>query len=186
MAMVKERNKNAEHYVSNKEFNEALIEYNRKKKENPDLPLPDFLSECLIKIATRLSYSRSFSGYTFRDEMVLDAIEYCLKAVKNYDPDAITRSGTPNPFSYFTMTCYNAFLQRLKKENRHIELKSKLMKHYNIMEGEDLDSSVIHNTNDMIVSNYYNSVNSDVNFRPEEKPIQIKDADSSPLEDLFE
>ena len=59
--------------------------------------------------------------------MVMDAVENCLKAVENYNINAITRSGNPNAFAYFTQIIWYAFLRRIAKEKRQQEIKEKYL-----------------------------------------------------------
>ena len=70
----------AAHYVDNKKFLAALIDY-RKDIDTANIAgieiprVPDYIGECFIKIATHLSYKSNFINYTFRDYMISDGIE---------------------------------------------------------------------------------------------------------------
>jgi hypothetical protein len=113
------------HYVSNDEFYKAIVEYKAKVREaeNQALPKPaitHYIGDCLIKIATKLSYSPNFINYTFRDEMIADGLENCINYFHNFDPDKST-----NPFSYFTQIIYYAFLRRIQKEKKYLYVKHK-------------------------------------------------------------
>jgi DNA-directed RNA polymerase specialized sigma24 family protein len=55
--------------------------------------------------------------------MVMDAVENCLRACKNYNIEAATRKGKPNAFGYFTQIAWYAFLRRIKKEQRQQDVK---------------------------------------------------------------
>ena len=117
-----------EHYVNNKEFTAAVIEYTREVKkaraaDQPDPMVPNYVAECLLKMAEGLSHKSNFIRYTYREEMVMDAVENCLKALANYDGDAQTRSGNPNAFGYFTQIAWYAFLRRIQKEKKQQDLK---------------------------------------------------------------
>src|SRR6056297_2352485 len=108
------------HYVNNKEFSLAVVEYvkkvNEAKENGTPIPIvPDYVAQCFLKIAEGLSHKSNFIRYTYREEMVMDGVENCLKAILNYNIDAATRTGNPNAFSYFTQICYFAFLSRLAK-----------------------------------------------------------------------
>ena len=113
------------HYVDNKKFLEAMIEYrdrcekaknrNRKKPE-----VTNYIGECFLKIANHLSYRPNFINYTFRDDMISDGIENCLQYMDNFNPDK-----SNNPFAYFTQIIYYAFIRRIQKEKKQI--KSKLI-----------------------------------------------------------
>lgn len=115
------------HYINNDEFYEAMVKYKQKliaadQQLLPKPRVPDYIAECIMKIATRLSYKPNFSGYTFRDEFVLDAIENCLNKVDKFDPD---RSN--NPFWYFTTISYNAFVRRILEERKQTYIKGKIV-----------------------------------------------------------
>ena len=125
------KNKNV-HYVNNVEFSLSVVNYVKtvsEAKENSDvLPIvPDDIAISFLKIAENLSHKSNFIRYTYREEMVMDAVENCLKAVENYRIDAVTRSGKPNAFAYFTQIIWFAFLRRITKEKKQQEIKEKYM-----------------------------------------------------------
>lgn len=118
------------HYVNNKEFSQAVVDYVKTVKQaeadGKQLPVvPDYIAQCFLKIAQGLSHKANFIRYTYREEMVMDAVENCLKAITNYNIDAATRTGNPNAFAYFTQICYYAFLRRLAKEKKQQDIKFK-------------------------------------------------------------
>ena len=121
------------HYVNNKEFSLAVVDYcNRlqkaQKQKSKKIPIVDnYIAECFLKIAEGLSHKSNFIRYTYREEMVMDAVENCLKAIKNYDIDTATRTGTPNAFAYFTQISWYAFLRRIDKEKKQQDIKLKYM-----------------------------------------------------------
>ena len=122
--------KDKPHYVNNKEFSQAVVDYCtlvREAKENgKQRPIvPDYIATCFLKICEGLSHKSNFVRYTYREEMVMDAVENCLKAIENYNIEAATRSGNPNAFAYFTQISWYAFLRRIEKEKRQQDLKLK-------------------------------------------------------------
>lgn len=125
--------KEKKYYVSNQEFSQAVVDYvrevERAEKFNYNyIPVvPDYIAECFLKISTGLSRKPNFSRYTFKDEMIMDGVENCLRAIRNYDIEASTRSGKPNAFGYFTQIIYYAFLRRIQRENRQQDIKLKYM-----------------------------------------------------------
>ena len=119
------------HYVDNQKFLEAMTEWKEQIKvaensgeEKP--PVTEYIGECFLLIAERLSMRANFINYPFREEMVGDAIENCLMYASNFDP---TKS--KNPFSYFTQIIYYAFLRRIQKEKKQNYIK------YRIIESAD-------------------------------------------------
>jgi len=120
------------HYVNNKQFSLAVVEYvqsvNDAKEKGEPLPVvTDYIAECFLKIAEGLSHKANFIRYTYREEMVMDAVENCLKAIENYNIEAATRTGTPNAFAYFTQISWYAFLRRIAKEKKQQDVKSRYM-----------------------------------------------------------
>jgi hypothetical protein len=85
------------------------------------------VAQCFLKIAEGLSHKGNFIRYTYREEMVMDAVENCLKAISNYNLEAATRTGKPNAFAYFTQITWYAFLRRISKEKKQQEIKLKYL-----------------------------------------------------------
>ena len=121
------------HYVNNKEFLAAMIEYKGQvaeataaRKERP--PVSQYIGECIMKIAVHLSHKPNFINYTFKEEMISDGIENCLQYIDNFNPEK-----SHNPFAYFTQIIYYAFLRRIQKEKKHMYTKYKLMGEMEVM-----------------------------------------------------
>lgn len=120
------------HYVNNKEFSEAVVEYVKTVREARDQGLQDpivtdYIARCFLKISEGLSHKSNFVRYTYREEMVMDAVENCLNAIGNYNIEAATRKGKPNAFGYFTQICWFAFIRRIKKEKKQQDVKLKFL-----------------------------------------------------------
>ena len=136
---------NKPHYVNNKEFLGAMVEWNatfdlEKGDEVP--PVTNYIAECFLKIATHLSYRPNFINYTYRDEMISDGIENCLQYVKNFNPDK-----SSNPFAYFTQIIYYAFIRRIQKEKKQTHVRNEMISKqyytaFTTMEGDDTGYSV--------------------------------------------
>ena len=127
------------HYVNNREFSTAIVEYCKHVKEckETDDPLPkvpDYIAQCFLKIAEGLSHKSNFIRYTYREEMVMDAVENCLRAIENYNVEAATRSGNPNAFAYFTQIAWYAFLRRIAKEKKQQDIKLRYLSQSGIEE----------------------------------------------------
>jgi hypothetical protein len=133
MTKKKEDNK---HYIDNKAFLQALIDYKKEvmdaKAANEERPqVPDYIGDCFIKIANHLAYKSNFINYSFREDMILDAIENCLIYMDNFDPKKST-----NPFAYFTQITYYAFVRRIQKEKRQLQTK------YRYIESLDIEGLI--------------------------------------------
>ena len=119
--------KKSEHYVDNKQFLQAMIEYKKscvlaESKNELKPPVSNYIGECFLKIANHLSYRPNFINYTYKEEMISDGIENCLQYVSNFNPDK-----SNNPFAYFTQIIYYAFIRRIQNENKQQTIKRKLI-----------------------------------------------------------
>ena len=115
------------HYVDNAKFLQAMKDWKEQCKDaeeaGDETPrISDYIGECFLKIANHLSYRPNFINYTFRDDMISDGIENCLQYMDNFNPDK-----SNNPFAYFTQIIYYAFIRRIQKEKKQIQIKSKLI-----------------------------------------------------------
>jgi hypothetical protein len=171
---VMAKRKRSVHYVNNKEFLEALIVYKKKlrdaaEKEIPNItddelkkwvspnrpPITNYIGECILKIATHLSFKPNFVNYMFKDDMISDGIENCIQYLHNFNPEK-----SQNPFAYFTQIIHFAFLRRIQKEKRQLEIKNK------ILERTGFDE-VFTDDNHIDGANYsdYNSIKDNVHIR---------------------
>ena len=134
--MAKKKDENSKHYIDNKQFLAALIEFKKevneaKNNEEQRPQVPDYIGDCFIKIANHLAYKSNFINYSFREDMILDAIENCLIYMDNFDPKK-----SSNPFAYFTQITYYAFLRRIQKEKKQLETK------YRYIESLDIEGII--------------------------------------------
>lgn len=115
------------HYVDNQRLLKEMISYKEKVnlwkdngKNGTKPKVPTFVADSLIKIATNLSTVSGFVGYPFREDMIGDAVLNCLEYIDNFNPEKYN-----NPFSYFTQIIYFAFIRRIKKEQKVVQIKVK-------------------------------------------------------------
>ena len=140
------------HYVNNADFSTAVVEYVKEvriaKANEEQLPIvTNYIASCFLKIAEGLSHKSNFIRYTYREEMVMDAVENCLKAIENYNLETATRTGKPNAFAYFTQITWYAFLRRIAKEKKQQDIKlkyltSSALETFVEVEGDTLANSV--------------------------------------------
>lgn len=100
------------YYIDPTDFKSSLQKY-----YETDV-LTDDLAENIKKIAYGLSYNSSFINYTYKDDMIGDALIKMYSALK-YKKFSFSTESTP--FAYFTTIAFNAFVNRIKKEKRHHE-----------------------------------------------------------------
>lgn len=100
-------------YIVPKEFDDAIMKY----YESGDLT--NQLAEMVDKIAQKLAYAPNFINYSYRSDMIGDAIIKMMKALigKKYQ-----HNKGSNPFSYFTRIAFNAYRNRIKVEKRNQEI----------------------------------------------------------------
>lgn len=117
--------KKKNHYVDNARFLAEIVEYKKKvahaKEHGLEKPrVSEYIGSCILMIAERLSTKPRFMNYSFRDELVSDALENCFLYFDNFNPEI-----SQNPFAYFTQIIYYAFHRRISKEekNRYIIYK---------------------------------------------------------------
>ena len=124
---MRKTRKRSEHYVNNKEFLAAIIAYKDKialaeARGEAKPVIPRYIGECFLKIANHLSFKPNFVNYMFKDDMVCDGIENCVQYINNFNPEK-----SSNPFAYFTQIIHYAFLRRIQKEKKQLEIKSKIL-----------------------------------------------------------
>ena len=134
--IVKKLKQNDEHYVDNKKFLDEMIKWKKEIREAEESgderpPVSNFIGECFLKIAERLCSKSNFTKYSYKDEMIGDAIENCLMYAHNFNPRK-----SKNPFSYFTQIIYYAFLRRIEREKKQAYVKFKLT--------EEMDDGTLH------------------------------------------
>jgi hypothetical protein len=166
--------KKSEHYVNNKELLEAMILYRSKvdiarekyvEKYDIDPPksgpwegkprIPNYLGDCFLKIATHLSYKPNFVNYMFREDMISDGIENCVQYIHNFNPER-----SQNPFAYFTQIIHYAFLRRIQKEKKQLEIKNKIIERTGFDEVMVIDDNLLSGSN-----SEYNSMKDNIQYR---------------------
>ena len=145
----------SEHYVNNKEFLEALINYRAKCQRAEEAGearpvIPRYIGECFLKIANHLYYKPNFVNYMFREDMISDGIENCVQYIKNFNPEK-----SSNPFAYFTQIIHYAFLRRIQKEKRQMDIRGKLIERSGFEE-------VMTGDGDLSNSSDYNSIKENI------------------------
>lgn len=116
---VKKRAKKSDkpHYVNAKEFTQDIVDY----YNSGDDQIGEKLGESIFKIATGLSYAPNFINYSYKDDMVGDAIVKMFSALQSKKFDITSGN---NPFSYFTTIAFHAFINRIKKEKKQRQVVS--------------------------------------------------------------
>jgi len=123
--------KKTENYIDNKRFYEEISVYLsalkkavREKKEKPRVT--PYLGKCMLDIAEHLARKPNFYNYPFRDDMISDAAENCIRYIHNFNPEK-----SKNPFSYFTTISHHAFIRKIAKEQKYSYTKHKVTQNVN-------------------------------------------------------
>lgn len=104
------KKKKSEYYVNPKDFLSEIEEYYKT-----DGPIPESLAVSILKIAKGLSYAPNFINYSYKEEMIGDAVVKMITALENKK----FKLGKTNPFGYFTTIAFHAFINRIKKEKKY-------------------------------------------------------------------
>ena len=179
--------------LDNKEFLANLkvwrskCEFTEKKKPTPESPsITNYLGLCVQLIATNLAKRPNFSNYSYKDEMIADAIENCLLYFGNFDPEK-----SNNPFSYFTTISYYAFLRRIAKEHKHADIRKKAIMNtgllINMTEQMIHDDTVYDNSILQTLKGYMEIIEKDVEDPDKpKKVVKKRKSKKSGLDDFFE
>ena len=171
-------------YVNNKELYKAICDWKQKCKEAGEIVKQcDTIGLAIMLISEGLSKRFNFSGYTqsWKQEMISDGIEASIKGLINFDETKYT-----NPHAYITMACFNAFVQRIKKERKEMAKKYSYFVH-NVYDSrcEDMnaiaDETFIQDIYDKL-KQYENSSVKSPGSKKSETPVD----DSPSLDFLYE
>jgi DNA-directed RNA polymerase specialized sigma subunit len=135
---------NRSNYIDTKKFLKEIIEFKKIVKANEDTrtPVPDTLAMYFIKLAKNLAQKGNFISYTFKDDMIADGVENCIRYASNFDPSRST-----NPFAYFTQIISFAFIRKIKKENKQFYIRYKAFMDSELADNEEILTAMHSNDN---------------------------------------
>ncbi len=102
------------HYVRNKDLIPEIIKLGETEL------ISEELGRMLLLIAKNLSNKGNFINYTWKEDMIQEAVLTCCRYLKNFD---LNKSN--NPFAYITTICNHAFVNYINKQKKHSEIKDK-------------------------------------------------------------
>ena len=154
------KRKRSEHYVNNKEFLAALIRYQEdieiaRLQDKTKPVIPRYIGECFLKIANHLSFKPNFVNYMFKEDMISDGIENCVQYIHNFNPEK-----SRNPFAYFTQIIHYAFLRRIQKEKKQLEIKTKIIEKTGFDEVMTVDDGALAGS-----SSDYNTIKDNIQYK---------------------
>ena len=126
-----------QHYVNNKEFYTEMVRMKEDFQIKGEYEISNYIGKCFLDIAKGLSNRPNFINYTFKDDMIFDGVENCIRYCHNFNPKK-----SKNPFSYFTQIIYYAFLRRIEKEKKQSYIKYKMTEITRVEELVDSDGNL--------------------------------------------
>lgn len=114
-------------YINNADFFAAIVDYQQKRKkaeeEGNEIPkMPNYLGECFMKLARGIMSRPNFASYPYREEMILDSTERCIRYIMTFKPEKTDRA-----FSFFSRVIWNAAINRISYERKIQYERSKMM-----------------------------------------------------------
>ena len=91
----------------------------------------------------------------FREDMISDGIENCVQYIHNFDPEK-----SKNPFAYFTQIIHYAFLRRIQKEKKQLDIKTKIIERTGFDEVMMVDDSLLSGS-----SSDYNTIKDNIQYK---------------------
>lgn len=64
-----------------------------------------------------MAKKKNFVSFTYCEDMVADAVMQMLQSYPSFD-----EKKSDNPFAYLTTVCHSAFIQRINREKKQIEI----------------------------------------------------------------
>jgi DNA-directed RNA polymerase specialized sigma24 family protein len=114
-------------YINNKNLLTELRIY----KETGDRS--EELGKMFLLLAKRYSSRGNFAGYSWKDDMISEAVLTCVKYMHNFDVDI----DNPNPFAYFSRIIHNSFLNYIAKQKVHSKIKDICYKNIDFISPSD-------------------------------------------------
>lgn len=184
----------AKHYINNAEFLDAIVKYKQacldaENEAEPKPKIPEYVGECILKIAKRLAQKPNFANYSYKDDMISDGIENCMLYFDNFSP-----AKSSNPFAYFTQIIHFAFIRRILKEKKQTLIKGKILLElpfdmYDLQGHEDSDHGTFMTEHGMThphLESMRNTAYNDVVAKDIEKKKKKKEAKEKEAEGMDE
>jgi len=153
-----DKKKKKNHYVDNEKFLAEIKVYKKHCRdaavEGREKPrISEYIGKCIYLIAENLSHKPRFINYSFRDELVSDAIENCFLYFDNFDDEKYS-----NPFAYFTQIIYYAFHRRISKEEKNRYIMYKKFQE-SVLDTSDVSLMIDSDDNHLISTTMYDNLN---------------------------
>lgn len=127
--MARKKSSGAMKYIKNKNLLEELRVYKETGERSEEL------GRMFLLLAKRYSDRGSFAGYSWKDDMICEAVLTCIKYMHNFD----TEIDSPNPFAYFSRIIHNSFLNYIAKQKTHSKIKDICYKNIDFITPNDVE-----------------------------------------------
>lgn len=168
-------------YVNNKDLLKAIKDWKEKCREAGHIVSQnDTIGLAILLISEGLSKRFNFAGYTdsWKEEMISDGIEASIKGLINFDETKYS-----NPHAYITQACFNAFVQRIKKEHREMAKKYRYFVS-NVYDAMDSDMAGL--ADETFIQDIHDKINQYEESNKTDKPDTKAKSDMNNLDFLYE
>lgn len=108
--------KKTNHYIDKAEM---LAEVVKSKAAGA---MTDKLARMILMLAEKYSHHHWFIGYSYREDMVADAVLNLVHSALKFDPEK-----SNNPFGYYTIAIQRSFMHYLHVEKKHRYIRDKML-----------------------------------------------------------
>jgi hypothetical protein len=106
----------AKYYLTNSKLLPEVIKSKAQCAISPEL------ATMLMLLTRRYASRPAFSGYTFKEDMVAEALADLCKNALKFNPER-----SDNPFAFYTSCIHNSFLGFLNVEKKHRKIRDQLL-----------------------------------------------------------
>lgn len=106
----------SKYYLTNAKLLPAVLRAKETGK------LTDELAGMLLLLSQKYAQHPNFSGYTYKEDMIADAMANLCVAALKFDP-----AKSNNPFAFYTSCITHSFYQFLNVEKRHRRIRDELL-----------------------------------------------------------
>jgi hypothetical protein len=113
-------------YLDKVKLHAALTDYLTKCEECAEQGIErprvtEYIGECIYLLNHNLAKRPNFSGYSFKEDMIDNGIELCLRYIRNYNFRKYN-----NPHAFFTYYAWRGFVDVISSEEDQAYIRAKL------------------------------------------------------------
>lgn len=136
--------------------------------------IPEYVGLCILKIIWGLASRQNFSSYSYKDEMVGDAVAHVCTYLHGFN----ALKGTA--FNFISFAAYNSFSARIKIEHRQMYYKNKNLEFMTELKGlkdsngDFVDPGLQRMMNDSATDFAQKIIDYETKFKPKKKLKKLK------------